>query len=137
MSLAPTQMEPATCGSQVNGLLMNTVATKTGRLRRKYTPSKAHTTRCTGSSGVGGINAMNNPKANARVTPLRLNVQQPRSGNTAAKCFKHQIFSSVWRSGVTRFSQRRMDVKLPPPLRRIMPFSQAAYTAGQELGKSM
>ena len=74
MSLAPTQIEPATCGSHVKGLLTKTVATKTGRFSRKYTPSIAHTTRCTGS-GVGGMKAMNNPSENARVTPVRLNVQ--------------------------------------------------------------
>ncbi len=48
-SFAPTQMEPATCGTQVNGLLTKTVANSTGRFSRKYTPSKAQVTRCTGS----------------------------------------------------------------------------------------
>ena len=47
MSLAPTQMEPATCGSQVKGLLMNTVANSTGRFSRNSTPSMTQVTRCT------------------------------------------------------------------------------------------
>src|SRR5277367_2223333 len=114
MSFAPTQMEPATWGSQVKGLLTKTVAISTGRFSRKNTPSRAQITICTGSSGVGGIKAMNKPKANARVTLDRLKVKHPRSGNRTAKCFKHQCFSSVSRFGVKRFSQRRMRLFTPP-----------------------
>jgi len=44
-SFAPTQMEPATWGTQVKGLLTKTVANRTGRFNRKYTPSNAHVTR--------------------------------------------------------------------------------------------
>jgi hypothetical protein len=43
-----------------------------------------------------------------RDTLLRLKVQQRRSSMTAVKCFKHQCFSSVLRSGVTLRSQRFM-----------------------------
>src|ERR1700719_3788031 len=107
-SFAPTQREPATWGSQVKGLLTKTVANMTGRLRRKQIPSSAHVTRCTGSRGVGGMKAMNSPKANERVTLERLNVQHWRSSITAVKCFRHQCFSRRPRSGVMRFSQRLM-----------------------------
>src|SRR5450432_733131 len=88
-SFAPTQSEPATCGSHVNGLLTKTVAINTGRFKRSDTPSKAHATRCTGS-GVGGIKAMNKPSANERDTLERLKVQQRRSSITFVKCFRHQ-----------------------------------------------
>ena len=94
MSLAPTQIEPATCGSQVKGLLTNTVANSTGKFNRNSTPSMTHVTRCTGR-GVGGMKAINRPRANARVTLCRLNVQHPRSSTSALKGFKHQSFSSV------------------------------------------
>ena len=71
MSLAPTQTDPTTCGTQVKGLLMNTVANSTGRFSRNSTPSMTQVTRCTGR-GVGGIKAINRPSANARVTLCRL-----------------------------------------------------------------
>ena len=34
---------------------------------------------------------------------------EPRSSTSVLKGLKHQSFSSVWRSGVMRFSQRCMD----------------------------
>ncbi len=68
---APTQIEPTTWGSHVNGLLTNTVANSTGKFRSKSTPMIEQTIRCSGNSGVGGMNAMNRPKAKARVTLLR------------------------------------------------------------------
>src|SRR3981189_419873 len=98
MSFAPTQMEPATCGSQVNGLLMNTVANSTGRFNLNSIPRTAQVTRCTGR-GDGGMNAINRPRANARVTLWRWNAQQPRSRTVFLKGLKHQSFSSVWRFG--------------------------------------
>jgi len=108
MSFAPTQIDPATCGSQVKGLLTKTVATSTGKFSRNSIPSVTHVTRCTGS-GVGGMNAINRPRANARVTLSRLNAQHPRSSTRLLKGFRHQSFSSVRRSGVMRFSQLCMD----------------------------
>ncbi len=71
ISLAPTQIEPRTCGTQVNGLLTNTVVNSTGRFSLKETPRTVQIIMCRGSSGVGGMNAMNKPSANARVTLLR------------------------------------------------------------------
>ena len=108
MSFAPTQIDPATCGSQVKGLLRKTVAMSTGRFKRNSTPSMTQVTICTGR-GEGGMNAMNRPTANARVTLCLWNVQQPRSSTSVLKGLKHQSFSSVWRSGVMRFSQRCMN----------------------------
>jgi hypothetical protein len=115
MSFAPTQMEPATWGSQVKGLLTNTVANSTGKFNRNIMPTMTHVTRCTGNGGVGGMKAMNSPSANARVTLCRLKVQHPRSRTRAAKGFRHQSFSSAARSGVTRFSQRCMECDALPP----------------------
>src|SRR5450631_2123403 len=69
-------------------------------------PSNAQVARCTGSRGVGGIKAMNRPKAKERVTLERLKVQHRRSSITAVKCFKHQCFSRRSRSGVMCLSQR-------------------------------
>ena len=109
MSFAPTQMEPATCGNQVNGLLTNTVATNTGIFNLKRIPRTVHNVRCSGKNGVGGTNAINSPKENARMPLVRLKVQQPRSTTSEANGLKHQSFSSVWRSGVMLFSQRCMD----------------------------
>ena len=71
MSRAPTQIEPTTWGSHVNGLLTNTVANSTGRFRPNMTPMIEQTIRCSGNSGVGGMKAMNSPNAKARVTLLR------------------------------------------------------------------
>ena len=58
---------------------------------------------------------MNSPSANERDTLARLKVQQRRSSMIAVKCFKHQCFSSVLRSGVTRLSQRFMVFVLRLP----------------------
>src|ERR1700761_3908211 len=132
-SLAPTQSDPATCGTQVNGLLTNTVATRTGKLSLKHTPSRAHRVRCSGS-GVGGMKAMNKPSANERVTLARLNVQQRRSSIRGGKCFKHQCFSSVCRSGVTDFSQRFIVIVITPPEASLCRFRDACTRLAEHLG---
>ncbi len=70
------------------------------------------------------MNAMNRPRANARVTLSRWNAQHPRSTTSLLKGFKHQSFSSVVRSGVMRLSQCCMDCDdSPPKPSGIMPFS--------------
>src|SRR5580698_8064832 len=132
-SFAPTHREPATWGTHVKGLLMNTVATSTGKLSRKYTPSSAHKVRCSGS-GVGGMKAMNKPNANERVTVERLKVQQRRSSMTAVKCFRHQWFSSVSRSGVTRLSQRFIVLVITPPEAPLCRFRDACTRLVDHLG---
>src|ERR1700737_2515205 len=109
MSLAPTQMEQATCGNQVNGLLMNTVANSTGKFKRKTMPSTRHKVRCTGNSGVGGTNAISRPNENALMTRVRLNAQQPRSTTSAVMGLRYHRFSSAWRAGVMLLSQRCMN----------------------------
>src|ERR1700719_4252142 len=114
MSLAPTQMEQATCGNQVSGLLMNTVASSTGRFKRKTMPSTRHKVRCSGSRGVGGTNAISRPNENALMTRLRLNAQQPRSTTSAVKCLRYHRFSSAWRAGVMLLSQCCMNLRSTP-----------------------
>jgi hypothetical protein len=114
MSFAPTQREPAICGNQVRGLLRNTVANSTGIFRRNSTPSTTQRVKCKGKNGVGGMNAISSPKENARMTLVRLKCQQPRSTTTDAKGFRHQSFSSAWRSGVMRLSQRCMILSRLP-----------------------
>jgi len=115
-------MEPASCGSQVNGLLTNTVAINTGRLSRSARPSTTQVTMCTGS-GVGGMKAMNSPSANARMTLCRWKAQQPRSSTWLLNGFRHQRLSSVWRSDVMRFNHCCMDYG-GIPCADIMPFSR-------------
>src|ERR1700722_3287568 len=132
-NFAPTQREPATWGTQVRGLLTKTVAISTGKFKRKYTPSKAHAIRCTGN-GVGGIKAIKRPSANERDTLPRLKVQQRRSSMTAVKCLKHQCFSSVLRSGVTRLSQRFMVFVFTPPERPLCRFRDACTRLRDHLG---
>jgi hypothetical protein len=94
----------------VNGLLTKTVAKRIGRFSRNVTPNMAHKMKCRGSSGVGGTNAMNNPMANALATLCRLNVQQHGSIKIRANGRRNHLFSSTCRFGVTRFSQRRIDL---------------------------
>src|ERR1700743_156577 len=132
-NVAPPQSEPATCGTHVNGLLMNPVATSTGRLSRKYTPSRAHKVKCTGR-GVGGMKAMNNPSANERVTLARLKVQQRGPSMTAVKCLRHQWFSSVRRSGVMDLSQRFIVLFITPPEAPLCRFRDACTRLVEHLG---
>src|SRR5882762_6748983 len=94
MSLAPIQMDPAICGNQVSGLLRKTVATKTGIFRQKRRRNRTEGVRWSGRGG-GGMNAISNPKENARMTLVRLNVQQPRSTPKSTNGFKHHSFSST------------------------------------------
>ena len=132
-SFAPTQREPATCGTQVKGLLMKTVAMSTGRFSRKKTPSKAHATRWTGS-GVGGMKAINRPRA--KRTGHAGAIESPAAAveHDHREVLQTPVLLQRLRSGVTRLEPAFHGFYFTPPKCPLCRFRDACTRLCERLG---